>query len=129
MALVVTKKRFLCRATEQYGFYSHKLPSAAMPQHGLQLLLKECQDCRGLRDSQLTRILLDNHGLDGVVVCDNDKALCGNTPKEVELRDRKPIINRAREMYCIPWRVVPQGRGWRPGQGQAPKQRALDRRR
>ncbi len=39
------------------------------------LLLKECQDLRGLRDSQLTRIFLDKYGLDGIIVCDNDKAL------------------------------------------------------
>ena len=41
----------------------------------MALLLKECQDPRGFGDSQLTHIFLDDYGLDGVIVCDNDKAL------------------------------------------------------
>ena len=39
------------------------------------LLLKACQDLRGFRGSQVTGIFLNNYGLDGVIVCDNDKAL------------------------------------------------------
>ena len=39
------------------------------------LLLKTCQDLRGFRVSQVTGIFLNNYGLDGVIVRDNDKAL------------------------------------------------------
>ena len=41
----------------------------------MALLLKACQDLCGLRDNQLTRLFLNNYGLDRVIFGDNDKTL------------------------------------------------------
>lgn len=49
-------------------FYSYRLPQHCLP-------LKACQDLCGLRDSQRTRLFLNNHGLDRVIFGDNDKTL------------------------------------------------------
>ena len=74
MALMVTKKHAFS-TRRQYKLTIRFYIQTTLACYNAALLLKASQDLCGLRDSQFTRLFLNNYGLDGVILGDNDKAL------------------------------------------------------
>lgn len=75
-------------------------------------LLKKRKDLRGLRVGHLARVFLHKHGFDGVVVRDDDEALCGRkrkTKRESERgRVRQSSRTEAREVFVTFARGAPK---------------------
>lgn len=101
MVLIDTKKTRLlhCIITICVYLYKTTFGRDATVQ---SLLLKEFQDLCSFRDSHLTRIFLDKYGFDGVIVCDNDKALWEAHPRmDSKVRGRKGCTEQSSEMYTF----------------------------